>query len=115
MLRHIDAPGHEAVLLHASFIRPFVQTNRTDAADAKAIWTAANQPAMRTVSVKTQDQQSRLGLHRMRALLVKFRTMQVNQLRGLLYEFGVTLRAGNQCPGNQTSRLDDQQMSPSWR
>ena len=28
------------------------------------------------------------------ALLVKFRTMQVNQLRGLLYEFGVTFRAG---------------------
>ena len=70
------------------------QTNKTDAADAKAIWTAANQPEMRTVAVKTQDQQSMLSLHRMRALLVKFRTMQVNQLRGLLYEFGVTLRAG---------------------
>jgi transposase len=27
-------------------------------------------------------------------LLVKFRTMQVNQLRGLLYEFGATFRAG---------------------
>jgi transposase len=35
-----------------------------------------------------------LGLHRMRSLLIKFRTMQVNQLRGLLYEFGVTFRAG---------------------
>jgi len=35
-----------------------------------------------------------LSLHRMRALLVKFRTMQVNQLRGLLYEFGATFRAG---------------------
>jgi transposase len=92
--RKIKALGHEAVLLHASFIRPFVQTNKTDAADAKAIWTAANQPEMRTVAVKTQDQQSMLSLHRMRALLVKFRTMQVNQLRGLLYEFGVTLRAG---------------------
>jgi hypothetical protein len=30
----------------------------------------------------------------MRALLVKFRTMQVNQVRGLLYEFGATFRAG---------------------
>jgi len=44
--------------------------------------------------VKTEDQQSMLALHRMRALLVKFRTMQVNQLRGLMYEFGVTFRAG---------------------
>lgn len=35
-----------------------------------------------------------LSLHRMRSLLVKFRTMQVNQLRGFLYEFGVSFRAG---------------------
>jgi transposase len=30
----------------------------------------------------------------MRSLLIKFRTMQVNQLRGLLYEFGVSFRTG---------------------
>jgi hypothetical protein len=29
----------------------------------------------------------------MRTLLLKFRTMQVNQLRGLLYEFGATFKA----------------------
>ena len=92
--RKIQALGHEVVLLHAKFIRPFVQTNKTDAADARAIWTAVQQPEMRTVAAKTEDQQSMLALHRMRALLVKFRTMQVNQLRGLLYEFGVTFRAG---------------------
>jgi len=94
--RKIGALGHEVVLLHAKFIRPFVQTNKTDAADARAIWTAVHQPAMRTVAVKTEDQQAMLSVHRIRALLVKFRTMQVNQLRGLLYEFGVTFRAGRQ-------------------
>ena len=72
----------------------FVQTNKTDAADARAIWTAVQQPEMRTVAAKTEDQQAMLSLHRMRALLVKLRTMQVNQLRGLLYEFGATFRAG---------------------
>lgn len=92
--RKIKALGHEVVLLHAKFIRPFVQTNKTDAADARAIWTAVQQPEMRAVAAKTEDQQAMLSLHRMRALLVKFRTMQVNQLRGLLYEFGVTFRAG---------------------
>jgi transposase len=92
--RKIKALGHEVVLLHAQFIRPFVQTNKTDAADARAIWTAVQQPEMRTVAAKTEDQQAMLSLHRMRALLVKFRTMQVNQLRGLLYEFGATFRAG---------------------
>lgn len=92
--RRIKSLGHAVVLLHAKYIRPFVQTNKTDAADAKAIWTAANQPGMRTVAVKSEDQQAMLSLHRMRAQLVKVRTMQVNQLRGLLYEFGVTFRAG---------------------
>lgn len=92
--RKIKALGHEVVLLHAKFIRPFVQTNKTDAADARAIWTAVKQPGMRTVAAKTEDQQAMLSLHWMRSQLVKFRTMQVNQLRGLLYEFGVTFRAG---------------------
>ena len=92
--RQIKALGHQVVLLHAKYIRPFVQTNKTDAADARAICTAASQPGMRAVAAKTEDQQAMLSLHRMRAQLVKFRTMQVNQLRGLLYEFGVTFRAG---------------------
>ena len=92
--RKIKALGHEVVLLHAKYIRTFVQTNKTDAADAHAIWTAVQQPGMRTVAAKTEDQQAMLSQHRMRALLVKVRTMQVNQLRGLLYEFGATFRAG---------------------
>ena len=92
--RKIKALGHEVVLLHAKFIRPFVQTNKTDAADARAIWTAVQQPGMRTVAAKTEEQQTMLSLHRIRSLLVKFRTMQVNQLRGLLYEFGASFRAG---------------------
>ena len=94
--RKLMALGHEVKLIHAQFVRPFVQGNKTDAADAKAIWTAARQPGMRTVSGKTEEQQAMLALHRMRAQLVKFRTMQVNQLRGLLYEFGVTLKGGRQ-------------------
>jgi transposase len=47
--REIKALGHLVVLLHAKFIRPFVQTNKTDAADARAIWTAVHQPGMRAV------------------------------------------------------------------
>lgn len=90
------AQGHEVKLIHAKFVRLFVQGNKTDAADAKAIWTAARQPGMRMVAGKTEDQQGLLALHRMRLSLIKFRTMQVNQLRGLLYEFGVTLKSSRQ-------------------
>jgi transposase len=56
--RKIRALGHEVVLLHAQFIRPFVQTNKTDSADARAIWTAVQQPGMRTVAAETEDQQN---------------------------------------------------------
>ena len=86
------ALGHEVKLIHAKFVRPFVQTNKTDAADAKAIWTAIRQPGMRTIAGKTEEQQAMLALHQMRISLIKFRMVQVNQLRGLLYEFGVTLK-----------------------
>ncbi|SFE38142.1 IS110 family transposase, partial [Nitrosomonas sp. Nm166] len=91
--RKLMALGHEVKLIHAKFVRPFVQGNKTDAADAKAIWTAVRQPEMRMAG-KTEDQQAMLALHRMRLSLIKFRTMQVNQLRGLLYEFGITLKGG---------------------
>jgi transposase len=94
--RKLMALGHDVKLIHAKFIRPFVQGNKADAADAKAIWTAVRQPGMRTVAGKTEEQQSMLALHRIRLSLVKFRTMQVNQLRGLLYEFGIILKGGRQ-------------------
>ncbi len=94
--RKLMALGHEVKLIHAKFVRPFVQNNKTDAADAKAIWTAIRQPGMRTVAGKTEEQQAMLSLHRMRMSLIRFRAMQVNQLRGLLYEFGVTLKGGRQ-------------------
>lgn len=92
--RQLRALGHEPMLLHAGYVRPFVQTNKTDAADAKAIWTAAQQPGMPVVAPKTEPQQCILSLHAMRRLRVKMRTMLVNQLRGTLFEFGVHFPRG---------------------
>jgi transposase len=43
------------------------------------------------VALKSEEQQAVLSLHRLRAQSVKFRTMQANQVRGLLYEFGVVV------------------------
>jgi transposase len=92
--RKLVGLGHQVRLVAAQFVRPFVKTNKTDAADAQAIWEAAQRPGMRFVAVKSEGQQAVLMLHRMREQLVKMRTMQVNQLRGLLYEFGAELPAG---------------------
>lgn len=93
--RELHALGHEARLLAPKSVRPFVRANKTDAADAQAIWTAVQQPDAHFVAVKTEAQQAVLALHRMRAQLMKFRVMQTNALRGLLYEFGVVLPEGH--------------------
>jgi transposase len=87
--RQLARLGHDVRLIAAQFVRPFVKSNKNDAADAAAIWEAAQRLGMRFVAVKTADQQAMLALHRMRQQLVRFRVMQVNQMRGLLYEFGV--------------------------
>ncbi|PCE30377.1 IS110 family RNA-guided transposase [Burkholderia ubonensis] len=92
--RQLTALGHEVRLIAAQFVRPFVKSNKNDVADAAAIWEASQRPGMRFVAVKSADQQAMLALHRMRQQLVRIRVMQVNQLRGLLYEFGVVLPQG---------------------
>src|SRR5215471_6437558 len=76
-------------------VRPFVRRNKTDAADAQAIWTASRQPGIRFVPLKSEAQQVVLALHRLRAQLMKMRIMQTNELCGLLYEFGIVLPEGH--------------------
>jgi transposase len=46
------------------------------------------------VAVKSEEQQSVLALHRTREQLVKFRTAQINGLRGLLTEYGEVMPMG---------------------
>ena len=54
--RKLSALDHQVKLLAPKSVRPFVQRNKTDAADAKAIWTAVQQPEARTVALKTEHQ-----------------------------------------------------------
>ena len=54
--RRLRELGHEAWLLAAKMVRPFVADNKNDAHDARAIWTAAQQPGVKTVAVKSEEQ-----------------------------------------------------------
>uniref|UniRef100_E6PQG1 Transposase of ISCARN18, IS110 family IS1111 group n=1 Tax=mine drainage metagenome TaxID=410659 RepID=E6PQG1_9ZZZZ len=92
--RELRGLGHAVRLLHAQAVRPFVSGNKTDAADARAIWLAVQQPGTKFVGVKSLAQQATLTLHRQRELLMKMRTMQTHALRGLLYEFGAVFAKG---------------------
>jgi transposase len=91
--RWLARQGHEVRLIAAQHVRPFVRTNKTDAGDARAIWEAANRPEVNWVAVKAEASQAVLGLHRMRRQLIDMRRMQSNQLKALLYEFGVVAPA----------------------
>lgn len=94
--RVLGGLGHQVELLPAAQVRPFVRSHKDDAADARAIWLAAQHSDIRRVPHKSVQQQAVLALHRTRAHWVSVRTATVNSLRGLLYEFGVVLRGGRQ-------------------
>jgi len=89
--------GHTVKLIAPQFVKPYVKTNKNDAADAEAICEAVGRPNMRFVPIKNTEQQSVLGLHRARQGFVIARTAQVNQIRGLLTEFGLVIPAGLRC------------------
>lgn len=91
--RQLTQMGHEVRLMPAEFVKAFNIRNKNDAADARAIWLAVQQPG-KPVAVKSEMQQAMLALHRMREQLVKFRTMQINGLRGLLAEYGEVMGKG---------------------
>lgn len=93
-VRELQKLGHEVKLLSARMVKAFVSRNKNDAADARAIWTAVQQPGIKAMAVKSEEQQAVLALHRMRAQLVQFRTAQINGLRGLLAEYGEVMPQG---------------------
>jgi transposase len=81
-------------MMPPSYVKPYVRRGKNDATDAQAICEAVTRPSMRFVPVKSADQQSVLMLHRVRALLIRQRTMLVNALRGHLAEFGIVVAQG---------------------
>ena len=87
--RYAEDCGHEARIISAQYVKPFVKRQKNDAADAAAICEAATRETMRTVPVKTEEQQALQAVHRMRARLVRDRTALVNEMRGLLSEYGL--------------------------
>lgn len=92
--RKLASMGHTVRLMAPQFVKPYVKTNKNDAADAEAICEAVGRPNMRFVPVKSVEQQAVLALHRVRQGFVCARTAQANQIRGLLGEFGLVVPQG---------------------
>jgi transposase len=86
--------GHEVKIIAPQFVKPYVKSNKNDAADAEAICEAVQRPNMRFVAIKEIGQQDIQSIHRMRSLVIARRTAQVNQIRGLLLEYGIEVPVG---------------------
>ena len=78
--RQLETLGHTVKLMAPHFVKPYVKSNKHDAADAEAICEAVGRPTMRFVPPKTGEQQAILALHRARQGFVKARTAQAYHL-----------------------------------
>lgn len=92
--RELGKLGHTVKLMAAQFVQPYRKSGKNDSNDAEAICEAVGRPNMRFVPIKSTEQQAVLCWHRARSLAVGQRTAQVNQIRGLLGEFGVVVPQG---------------------
>lgn len=103
--RVFSKQGHMVKLIHPAYVRPYVKTNKNDAADAEAICEAASRPNMRFVNPKTPEQQDIQLLHRIAERLVSQRTALSNQTRGLLAEYGLIIPQGSAAVRHAVPRL----------
>jgi len=94
--RELEKLGHTVRLMPASDVKAYVKRNKNDAADAAAICEAVRRPTVRSVAVKTPQQQARLMQHRTRELLIRQRTQLINALRSHMGELGLAVAQGRE-------------------
>ncbi len=98
--RTLEAMGHRVRLIPPQYVKPFVKRAKNDRNDAEAISEAASRPTMRSVAIKSAEQQAQAMILSARELLVGQRTQLINAVRGHAAEFGLVAAKG-------TSRIAD--------
>jgi transposase len=86
--------GHDVKLIPPQHVKPFVQGNKNDYNDARAIAEAVNRPRMSFVAVKTEEEHDIQAVHRIRSQCLRDRTALSNSTRGLLGEYGISFSKG---------------------
>jgi len=80
--------GHIAKRISAQHVRPYVGRQKNDRNDAKAILEASRRPEALFVPIKEVWQQDLQCLYKIRDQKVKQYKATINQVRGLLFEYG---------------------------
>lgn len=81
-------------ILPAQYVRPYVQRDKTDRADADALLEAHRNRRIHAVPLKTVEQQTIQELHRVRRHWQTTRIARINLLRALLREHGYVFPTG---------------------
>ena len=92
--RTLEAMGHRVRLIPPQYAKPFVKRAKNDCNDAEAISEAASRPTMRSVAIKSAEQQAQAIILSARELLVGQRTQLINAVRGHAAEFGLVAAKG---------------------
>lgn len=92
--RRFERIGHHVLLLPAHDVAKYRKGQKTDRADAKAILEAHRNDQVHPVPIKSTDQQALGSLHRLRARWMATRTSALNNVRGILREFGFAIPLG---------------------
>jgi transposase len=105
--REIAELGHEARIIPAAYVKPYVARQKNDAADAAAICEAVTRPAVRSAPIKSIAQQAARVVHRTHEILSRHRVGLINAIRAHMAEFGVVAPAGPQHVGRLIERITD--------
>lgn len=92
--RRFREHGHDVKLMAPQFVKAYVKSNKNDTRDAEAIAEAVTRPTMRFVPIKDVEQQDIQALHRIRERLIGERTALVNEVHGLMNEYGMVMPKG---------------------
>lgn len=92
--RRATTLGHDVKLLAPQKIMGFRKCNKNDKNDAHAICLAGLCPGIEFVSVKSVSQQDIQSIIRIRERLIHRQTSLVNEMRGLLAEYGLVVPEG---------------------
>jgi transposase len=113
--RLFAADGHTVKLMAPKLVAPYRMSGKrgkNDGADAAATCEAVQRPNMRFVPIKTEEQQSRLMVHRARQGFIATRTATINRIRGPFSEFGIVLPQKAEIVRREAAaRLED---LPGW-
>lgn len=95
--RELIKLGYDVKIMNPSFVKPYVKSNKNDMRDAEAICEAVGRPTMRFIPVKTLEQQDLILFHKQRYQMIRRRTAQANQMRGLLMNYGIVIAKRLSC------------------